>query len=29
MIAFIGVAQLVVYRMIRKLDWLEVLKTRE
>jgi len=29
MMFFIGLAQLIVYRMIRNLDWLEVLKVKE
>jgi putative ABC transport system permease protein len=29
MLGFVGLAQLIVYRLIRKLAWLDVLKTRE
>jgi putative ABC transport system permease protein len=29
MAAFVSIAQILIYRMIRKFDWLEVLKTRE
>ena len=29
MIVFVGLAQLVIYRMIKKLEWLEVLNARE
>ena len=29
MIAFISVAQLIIYRMIRKMNWLDVLKIKE
>jgi hypothetical protein len=29
MAVFLGLAQLIVYRMIRVLDWLDVLKIKE
>ena len=29
MLVFIGIAQILIFRMIHKFDWLEVLRTRE
>jgi len=29
MVGFLGLSQLIIYRMIRKMDWLEVLKVKE
>ena len=29
MVVFIGVAQLIVYRMVRRLNWLDVLNVKE
>ena len=28
-ITFVGLAQLIIYRLIRRMDWLEVLKVKE